>query len=454
MTQYFVTYCAMDTETGNSPFWHAALLLSKQESETSPIIVDDAVGYYSQPSSTKNYFVRGLKWLLGLSMDLQNTHGVLLKEQIRYIDGNGLHGVTFEVTVDKFNHLKALYAENMATEASAIAELNNHLTSSRRPLTGPNRLAAERARVSLSDASTQEEPRLRPFHIAMTVNGNGLDTRGSYTCKNYALSLLLKAEIIDIPTHDAITGGPSKHAFPRFGVAFQPFRLISDGEPENTPNSSGAYFYNRTWENQNTVYWASRPYMYGSPLPKAELAAEQDQLKIVKNILTRTRKVEIMLRQKIRELPEGDSRKDELQIQLDRVTALYTAFRIEGEKPSLSQLATKAVDAEKILNVATLSITPERVDYSFMLRASKSLAVRSGIIALMVALVIAATFISTPVGAVLATAATLYGAHQAYNFFREDRQFTKMRADYRAYHGAKRNDAQPDAEATGLQGIR
>ena len=194
--------------------------------------------------------------------------------------------------------------------------------------------------------------------------------------------------------------------------------------------------------------------MYGSPLPKAELAAEQDQLKIVKNILTRTRKVEIMLRQKIRELPEGDSRKDELQIQLDRVTALYTAFRIEGEKPSLSQLATKAVDAEKILNVATLSITPERVDYSFMLRASKSLAVRSGIIALMVALVIAATFISTPVGAVLATAATLYGAHQAYNFFREDRQFTKMRADYRAYHGAKRNDAQPDAEATGLQGIR
>lgn len=219
MTQYFVTYCAMDTETGNSPFWHAALLLSKQESETSPIIVDDAVGYYSQPSSTKNYFVRGLKWLLGLSMDLQNTHGVLLKEQIRYIDGNGLHGVTFEVTVDKFNHLKALYAE-------------------------------------------------------------------------------------------------------------------------------------------------------------------------------------------------------------------------------------------KILNVATLSITPERVDYSFMLRASKSLAVRSGIIALMVALVIAATFISTPVGAVLATAATLYGAHQAYNFFREDRQFTKMRADYRAYHGAKRNDAQPDAEATGLQGIR
>ena len=88
-----------------------------------------------------------------------------------------------------------------------------------------------------------------------------------------------------------------------------------------------------------------------------------------------------------------------------------------------------------------------------MLRASNSLAVRNGLIALMIAMVIAATFISTPVGAVLATTATLYGAHQAYNFFREDRAFIKMRADYRAYHGKKPEDAHPEVDPAGLRGI-
>ena len=454
MTRYLVTYCVMDGETGTNPFWHAALLLSKQESENAPITVNDAVGYYSQPSSTTNYAVRGLKWLLGLDMDLQNTHGILKKESMRYIDGNGLHGVTFEVSETQFNRLQTLYTQNMASEESAIMELNEQLRANRQPLTGPNRFAAEKARVAASaDTSTPIEPRLRPFHIAMTINSNGLDTRESYTCKNHALSLLLKTEIIDNVTHDAMIGGPSKHAFPRFGVDFQPFRLVSDGEPEQTPSNTGKYFFNRTWANRNTLHWASPPYIYGSPLPKPKLAAEQDQLKIVKNILTRTRKVEILLRQKIRELPEGDYCTAELQIQLGRVSALYSQFRVEGEKPSLSELSQKAVEAEKTLNVATLSITPERVDYSFMLRASNSLAVRNGLIALMIAMVIAATFISTPVGAVLATTATLYGAHQAYNFFREDRAFIKMRADYRAYHGKKPEDAHPEVDPAGLRGI-
>jgi hypothetical protein len=174
--------------------------------------------------------------------------------------------------------------------------------------------------------------------------------------------------------------------------------------------------------------------MYGNPLPKAELATVQNEFQIKKNILTRTREVELMLRHKIRELPVGSRR--ELETQLGRVTALYETFRVEGEKQTLRELSAKALEAEKTLNIATLSVTPEQVSYSFMLRAMESLAVRNALIALIV-LVIAAAFISTPIGAVAVSAAGLYAGYQAARFFQEDAKFTKMRTDFRTYHAPK-----------------
>ena len=125
--KYFVFYCAMDPEARANPLGHASLLLLKQEFEKAPIRVIDAKGFYSQPSTTTNLLYRALKYILGFNIDLQDIHGVLKQEAMHDLDGNGLNGINFEVTKEKFERLIALITQKKELEEKAIEETNTYI---------------------------------------------------------------------------------------------------------------------------------------------------------------------------------------------------------------------------------------------------------------------------------------------------------------------------------------
>ena len=285
--KYYATYCVMDGEAGANPFWHACLLLSTQESEKSPVQVIDSVGFYSQPSTTTNPFIKAYKYVLGFRVDLQDSHGILKQEYMRDLDGNGLHGVSFSATKEQFEQLKSLCTEKIKDEQKAIAELNLLLHNEGVWANGYTRFIKEKSLAELQERA----PRLKPFHITMTLNSNGFDSSDSYACKNYALDLLLETNIINEATKTDVLGHITTRAFPRFcGVELTPMRLVSTGEPEKEISKrTGRVFYNRKWGEKNKLLWAT-PVQENQPITRNELRATEDRHQIIKNMLTRIRK--------------------------------------------------------------------------------------------------------------------------------------------------------------------
>ena len=444
---FYVTYAVMDGDAGASPFWHACLILSEQASATAPIRVVDSVGFYSQPSSTTNPLVGGIKHMLGFDVDLQDGHGILKQEKMRDLDGNGLHGKSFAVTQEQFTQLTTLYKENMRLEQQAIEELNVLLLARGEAANGYTRYIEE-----LALAARDGRPsRLKPFHITMDLNSNGFDSRASHACKNYALTLLLETNIINETMRDTITGGTASHAFPRFSNLLTPLRLVSTGEPTQCHSkTTGKTFYNREWDTENKLFWATTPQIKTSEPSKPEIQTTQNQCEFIKNMLTRVCEIEIMLREKINELEDittNRHRRWQLKIQLTRVQQLYETFSIANENQRPHYLAAKLLHAETTLNVAIMTLTPNRVNYPFLLRAYDSIAVGNAMLCLL-GLLIAATFLSGPVGIIWMSIAALSTGQQLYGFFKEETQFAKMRADYTAFqgesHNTKTEDEYPD----------
>ncbi len=438
---YYVSYMTMDTDAGANPFWHASLILSTQDTESSPIRVIDAVGFYSQPSSTTDPLIAGLKHMLGFKIDLQDGHGILKKEKMRDLDGNGLHAIHFEATKTQFNNLQELYTKKMRLEHEAIAELNHQLHARGEPQNGHTRYVAERSLATLN----ARETRLQPFHIQMNLTKKGFDSSTSYGCKNYALDMLLEVGIIDKPLHDKIIGGPFKSAFPRFsGIPSEPVKLVSTGEPQQDISThSRKVYYNRHWD-KNQLFWATgvKPLnmQKKESIPSsAQLATNEEVYPIIKDILNRIRLVESELRHKITELDDTRlaKRHDELKEQLDRVMTLYGLFRVSYENQLKPCLTAKLLQAETTLDIANLSLTPNKIDHSFLLRAYTSIATRHAMLGL-IGMLIAATCLSGALGAAMVTTAALYSTHQLFSFFKEDSHFSAMRTHYLAFKQAKR----------------
>lgn len=449
--KYFVTYCVMDGEAGANPFWHASLILSTQKSPTGPIRVVDAVGFYSQPSTTTNPLIKAGKQLLGFKVDLQDSHGVLIHEKMRDIDGNGLRGVSFVTSKEQFEQLKLSYTKKMALEQQAIRELNQHLSNRGEVANAYTRHITEKSLAALEN----REPRLKPFHITMSLTRRGFDSTASHACKNYALNLLLENKIINENLRDQLNGGATAHAFPRFSSKLKPIRLVSTGAPKmEVSQHSGRVFHNRTWEN-NRLYWATSLRLHH--WNTNELSTPQDPYPFVRNMLTRIRTVEMQLRHKISEFDEPSKRthlrKHRLEHQLQRVQKLYNEFSIAFQNQQPHCLAAKLLHAETTLNVATMTLTPNRVNYPFMMRLYESIAIRNSLLSLL-CLALAATFLSTIAGAVVISAAGLAAGHQLYGFFKEEQLYARMNTDYLAFHQTKaqnptvtKSDSKTDIEA-------
>jgi hypothetical protein len=420
--RHYVSYCVMDTEAGANPFWHACLILSTQKHPEGPIHVDDAIGFYSQPSTTTNPLTKAAKHVLGFKIDLQDSHGVLKQEKMRDLDGNGLHEISFSITKEQYEALRASYKEQMAIEKKAIEELNKDLREAGLPENAYTRYIRER---SLAEKENRP-PRLKPFHIAMGLTPKGLDSTKSHACKNAALESLVESQIIDEVLRERITGNKLEHAFPRFGQGklLKPARLVSTGDPEaHESQKSNKVYYNRSWE-KNRLYWATSPHLYHTNEPTTatpETNTTPDPYPYVKKMLTRVRHIETKLRHQICELespPNIGQHKQHLLEQLQRVQGLYDLFSNAYENHLPKCLNEKLWRAETTLNVATMTMTPHRVNSSFMLRAYESIAVRHALLSLL-CLAVAAAFASTVVGAVIMTTAGLFAGQQLYRFFKE-----------------------------------
>ncbi len=447
--KYYATYCVMDGTAGANPFWHSCLILSVQESETGPVRVVDSVGFYSQPSTTTNPLIKGAKHVLGFNIDLQDSHGILVQEKLRTLDGDGLRGITFEATKKQFDQLRASYTKEMALEKEAIKELDAYLLKRGEEANAYTRYIAEKSLAAVEN----RQPRLKPFHITMSLNRNGFDSSKSHACKNYALNLLVDNKIIDKKMRDHITGGVSKHAFPRFGNTPKQIRLVSTGEPEiEVSRNSRKVFFNRVW-NKNNLYWATPLNLYTKE-PTTEPVVTEDLSPFVRSILNRTRDVEMNLRHKIGEFESNSRRvfhrKQQLQEQLHRVEGLYEEFSVAYKNQIPHCLAGKLLHAETTLNVASMTLRPERVNYPFMMRLYESVAIRNALLS-MLCLVVAAALMSTVVGAVVMTTAGLAAGQQMYRFFKEEAQHAKMNHDYLAFQHAKRRRSSATDDALDVE---
>ena len=448
--KHFVTYGVMDRETGSNPFGHASLILSKQMFDETPIVVIDSFGFYSQPSTTTNPFIKGLKHILGFTINLQDGHGELKQEAMRYLDGNGLHGVSFIASKEQFEALISLYQQKIVQEQAAIKELDTYLTGHGEVANTNTRYIRERSLAELQ----KRPPRLNPFHVVINLTRTGLDSSASQTCKTYALNLLLQTGIINETTRDAINGGLAKYALPRYSeLPILPFRLVSTGEPETQRSrTTKATFYNRNWKN-NSLFWASPIHIHSETPSELTLSTTKNPYPTLKNILTRVKKTDNCLRHKIDELNIAgkiDEQIPPLKEQLERVQALFPLFSNAYENQRSDCLATKLLRAEKTLNVAIMSLTPKKANHSFMLRACESMSVIYALLGLLM-LLLALSFLDNSLSPFLMTASTAFTGYQLLRFFKEETAFTRMRTDYTAFLQTRPNIREESEKGAGSE---
>jgi hypothetical protein len=419
----------MDTEAGANPFWHALIIFSTQETDKGPVKVEDSIGFYSQASTTTNFFVKNLKKLLGFAINLQDGHGVLKQELMHTMNVDGLHGISFEVDKSKFETVKKSYADSMRKEQEAIAELDKELTEKGIPPNGDTRYSAEIEKA----AKEKRKPRLKPFHFTVAPSFNGIDSSNSYTCKNRALELLSEHEVISEPLKEQIMCSRAKHTFPRFSWLFlPPIRLISTGKPiKYVTKKTKKTYYNHQWEKPgkpgNSLFWVTPVRTL-----KGSETTKDIPLEPIKHTLKRIKAVDTLLRRKI-EASSGDKQQTLLlERQLTQVSHLNELFSNAHENQIPELLDKRLKLAEHTLDVAALSLAPERLNYSFIMRLYESASGHDALASTLALLISAAILLlAPPVGVALLIVSTASTALQLHGFYKEEKNFAKTKNDYK-----------------------
>ena len=230
--KYFVTYCVMTPEAEANILGHASLLLCRVNSEEEPVEVFNSYGFYSQPSTTTWYspLTYILKKLLSLTIDVQNTHGVLNLEEMRYLDrGIGLIGFPIEVSAEQLQNLDSLCQSEIALQTSVIKELNNLLRNEGKDANGANRYARE---IDLAKEENRQ-PRLYPFHFKLELGQSSwLSTHGSYTCKSRAIDFLREIGISEAVLSQ-LSQSEISEGIPRLGITGKSKLLLySEGKQQ------------------------------------------------------------------------------------------------------------------------------------------------------------------------------------------------------------------------------
>ena len=245
--KYFVSYCVMDMDAGANPLGHSCLIFSSQFNQFAPVRVINSFGYYSQPNSSTNPVIIFIKRMLGLNVDLQDSHGVLKQEDLRYLEGGGLKATSFQVSKLQFDTTIEYIKGNIEQEQQAINEANMALDQIHQKKTGETRLLHENELARREGRPS----RLNRFHLTIDKQFSSTD---SYTCKTRAVDILNHAGAIDDPVASTLKGQGFSYAFPRCSsVDLFQLQTVSCGSRHL---SSNGLFYNHYW-NKNKLYWAT-----------------------------------------------------------------------------------------------------------------------------------------------------------------------------------------------------
>ncbi|WP_133130819.1 hypothetical protein [Legionella yabuuchiae] len=431
---FYITYCVMDTEAGANPFGHACLIFSKQAFEKGPIEVVNCFGHYSLPSSTTNPLIRAAKRIAGFSIDLQDGHGVLRKESMRYLDENGLKGISFAVSEEVFQNTITSCEQSIADEEQAIKELDTELDKLGMKKNAYTRYILERAKA----AEENRAPRLKKFHVTMDLTKHGPDTSHSYTCKDRALDILQDNGVFSSEVRGILASTRAKQAFPRYSrFSLAPIRLVSTGDllTHRSARTGKLYCYSE-WE-KNQLYWATPiAIMDSKPSFTPNFNAIKEIHRILKTLLNRVRQMEAAIINKIDELEKKSGHQQERLLfkdQLRRLRLIALEFNNGFQNSNFECLLAKRLKAETILNVATLCLNPDKVKYSFVFRAIKSAYLFHMLLGL---LLLAATIALLPIApsvAVASTAALVYTGRSMHGFYKEEVKFAEMKSDYNQY---------------------
>jgi hypothetical protein len=445
--KYVVTYVVMTEEAGANPFWHASILMSEQQDANAPLEVKDAFGFYSTyPSSTTNPIIHTLKTWLGFKIDLQDSHGHLEQEKIRFLDGQGLQGISFEVDKKKYDGLYTAYHRAKQLENEAIEEYNALLSKEGKPVNGHYRWLKELEQIN----QHHREARLYPFHIDWSFSWNpmqfGFTTDMSYTCKNRALDLLRRTDIITNDIHKQISGGRATRAFPRASnLTLTPIQLISTGDRKKEKKH-----WNRSWENKNHLFWAQKPKLISDVSTIADDLKNENHYGLIKNMLARINEMECLLHKQIakhQELSQRDEHYRELCSQLEQLQRMRKRFIATAYNQTDRALNRNLYFAEKMLNIARMMLTPEKANYSFLAALLENAALRNAMIGL-VFLVATANLLTGPIGILVSTGISLFAEYQLYKAVTEHHRFNTMQNDYSTYHLASKNKIVVDSPSS------
>lgn len=272
--KYAVTFCAMDQEAGSNPLWHSLLLLSELDVNSRKMRVVDHFGYYGVPSTQRNSWLSQFKIKLGLDIDFNGNHGILRSEELRFLDlGKGLHGVTFELSKEKFEALQKKCRDMINAQEKAIKEKIKPLHLSDKPSQktrlypyehlSPHIYALEKAQAH----DNQTEPRLKPFQVNFSFQLNpfmglwGPSLKGSYTCKTQALNLL--KGILTQQQIDRLSENGKHPNIPRYSGKMEKILLHSTGPLRKHTKRSGEMVCYRDWNDPDVeLYWTIPPQEY------------------------------------------------------------------------------------------------------------------------------------------------------------------------------------------------
>ncbi len=245
--KYIISYLTMDTQVGSNIIWHAALGLSICRGPDQPFEMIDCYGFYSQKSSTTHPVLKLIKSCFGIGFDLSGTHGVLKREELRYLDkGIGLKGLSFDVSREQFELLIKLCQDEMAIEQQAIEEIDKLLVSQGTPKEAITAYQRYMTELLLADSEGRDS-RFSQFNLDVAM-GCGLSTANSHTCKSHAIGLLAKIGIDEVYI-DSLQQDKLAFALPRFsGDLLTPMQLYSVGPKQShTSKRTGITTLFRQW---------------------------------------------------------------------------------------------------------------------------------------------------------------------------------------------------------------
>ena len=371
MKIYTVTFCGMDGEADANPLWHTSLLLSQYDENLKKLEVVETWTFDGNPANNHFPLLRKIKRAFAVDTDFYGNHGMFHEEKLRRLDrGKGLHGVTFEVTQEKFKLLQERCHKMEADQNQAIDEAAHELNLKKKESSDKIRnysLEHESRRIYHHEIEKAKkdhrEPRLYEFSLTPSPY--------AHTCKRHVLDLL--KDIITPHQLNRISG--THPAITRMSGSLERIYLHSAGPLHDHQSSSGNVLHFRE-NNDARLYWTLPPQEFEalSQETKDWLTIPDHQRHAAKNIIRQLQSLEWFLLNSILDEQHHELR-DTL---INKTIELYEAFAlIDPEKPLVKKtesisswhlfskhkqiddvnIVTKLDNAKKFINSILMSLS-------------------------------------------------------------------------------------------------